>query len=137
MKIYKGKINYIKKNWIFCFGSNTQGRHMKGSARFALDICGAQYGNPKGLQGNSYAIITKDLTKKKHPSIRKEFIIKQIGELYEFANEHKELLFFVAYSGLGQNLNGYTNQEMASMFSAFNKIPENIVFEITFSKLLK
>jgi hypothetical protein len=45
---------------IFVFGSNQAGRHGKGAAKFALDNHGAIYGQGFGLQGNSFAIPTKD-----------------------------------------------------------------------------
>ena len=138
MRTYRGKITKIKPYQIFVFGSNTQGRHGLGGALFAKQKCGAIYGQASGLQGNSYAIITKDLTKKIHPSISKEFIIEQIFELYEYAmsDDGQKFDFVVAYSGTEVNLNNYTNQEMADMFS-FHSIPNNIVFEETFAKLLK
>lgn len=137
MKIYKGKIKSIKPYQIFVFGSNSDGRHGKGSALFARQKCGAIYGQAKGLQGNSYAIITKDLNKYIHPSISKEFIIEQIKELYEFAISEDGLKyeFIVAYSGIKENLNGYSCQDMAEMFSVY-KIPNNFVFEENFYKLL-
>ena len=137
MKTYKGKITKIKPYQIFVFGSNCAGRHGKGSALFAKQKCGAIYGQASGLQGNSYAIITKDLTKSVHPSISKEFIIEQIQELYDFAKSEDGIKydFIVAYSGTEINLNNYTNQEMADMFSSYS-IPNNFVFEYEFSKLL-
>lgn len=49
---------------------------------------------------------------------------------------HPELYFYIVYSGTGNNLNGYTNQQMANLFSKGGNIPENIVFEEEFSKLL-
>ena len=138
MRTYRGEIKNIKPYQIFVFGSNTQGRHGKGSALFAKQKCGAIYGQSSGLQGNSYAIITKDLNKKIHPSISKEFIIEQIFELYKYAmsDDGQKYDFIVAYSGTEVNLNNYTNQEMADMFS-FHSIPNNIVFEENFAKLLK
>lgn len=101
-------------------------------------IClGAEYGNPRGRQGKSYAIITKDLRKPIHPSISEIEIYNQIIELYLYAMRHPDLDFYITYSGTGTNLNGYSNQEMADMFSKGGNIPENIVFEEEFSKLLK
>lgn len=38
--------------------------HGKDSSLFVYKKCGAIYGQSKGLQDNSYAIITKDLRKK-------------------------------------------------------------------------
>ena len=49
---------------IFVFGSNREGRHGKGAAKTARDSYGAVYGQAKGLQGNAYAIVTKELRKK-------------------------------------------------------------------------
>jgi hypothetical protein len=138
VRTYRGKLKSIKPYQIFVFGSNTQGRHGLGAALFAKQKCGAIYGQSSGLQGNSYAIITKDLNKKIHPSISKEFIIEQIFDLYEYSmsDDGQKYDFIVAYSGIEVNLNNYTNQEMADMFS-FHSIPNNIVFEENFAKLLK
>ena len=47
---------------IFVFGSNTEGRHGAGAALYARQHHGAIYGQARGLQGNSYAIVTKDLS---------------------------------------------------------------------------
>ncbi|MBI3408193.1 MAG: hypothetical protein HY040_07540 [Planctomycetes bacterium] len=45
---------------VFVFGSNLAGRHGKGAAQYALQHRSAIYGRGTGLQGNSYAIPTKD-----------------------------------------------------------------------------
>ena len=49
----------------FSFPYHQPGRHGKGAALTAIKF-GAIYGKSEGLQGQSYAIITKDLTKKIH-----------------------------------------------------------------------
>ena len=59
IKTYSGFIHYLNKDQIFVFGSNTQGRHGKGAALTARLRFGAIYGNPEGIQGKSFAIITK------------------------------------------------------------------------------
>lgn len=135
MKTYKGKITSLPDNGVFVFGSNTQGRHGKGAAKVARDKFGAVYGQAFGLQGRSFAIITKDLTKSSHPSVSSLKIISQILYLYLFAEQNKHLDFYVAYSGEGINLNGYPPKEMASFFFLDLKVPDNIVFEETFLKL--
>ena len=48
-------------NTIFVFGSNPEGRHGAGAAKVAREQFGAIYGQGEGLQGNSYALPTKDL----------------------------------------------------------------------------
>ena len=136
MKTYNGVITTLKDNQFFVFGSNFEGRHGKGSALYARTHFGAIYGQAKGLQGQSYAIITKDLTKRIQPSVTEDFIIEQIKELYDLANLNKDKEYLIAYNGLGKNLNGYSAQQMANMFS-FYEIPENIIFEENFQKLIK
>lgn len=136
MKTYKGKIEKLEPNQIFVFGSNTQGRHGMGAALIAKQKFGAVYGQSRGLQGQSYAIVTKDLTKSKHPSVRIEDIRYQIFSLYEYAFKHSDKEFLVAYSGTGTNLNGYQSWEMAEMFLHEIAVPPNVVFEEEFSKLV-
>lgn len=134
-RIYSGTINKLKPNEIFVFGSNTQGRHGKGAALTARNKFGAIYGQAEGRQGQSYAIITKDLTKQQHPSRTKQQIIEQINRLYDYARQNPNLDFIVAYSGTGGNLNAYSNEELANMF-ANSSIPNNIIFESQFSELV-
>ena len=138
MKTYNCSILDLlnKDNNILVFGSNTQGKHGAGVAKIALLNCKAKYGEPKGLQGTSYAIITKDLTKSNHPSIDKEYIIEQIQNLYNFALDNSQYNFIIPYNTQNKNLNYYTAQDMADMFNR-NFIPDNIIFEEEFSKLIK
>lgn len=139
IKTYNGELYQLKENEIFVFGSNTQGRHGKGAAKIAIDYFGAIYGQARGLQGQSYAICTKDLTKRFHPSVKADDIKSEIFNLYNFALLNPHMTFYVVYSGRKTNLNGYSPQEMAQMFSSWNHvggIPSNFVFEEEFSKLL-
>lgn len=134
--VYEGQITELKPNEIFVFGSNTQGRHGKGAALIARQKFGAIYGQARGPQGQSYAIVTKDLTKDYSlPSVDKASIENEIMHLYLYASEHPERKFYVAYSGTGTNLNNYSNQEMADLFNQ-PMIPDNIVFEKSFERLV-
>lgn len=136
-KVYSGKIKTLKDNQIFCFGSNTQGRHGKGTALIAIQKFGAEYGKPSGIQGQSYGIITTDLTTYKRPSVSKDLVMSEIKKLYDFANNNTNLEFLIAYTGLdSKNLSGFTNREFAEMFSSF-EIPDNIIFESVFSSLIR
>ena len=136
MKSYKGNITELKDDQIFVFGSNTEGRHGKGAALFAREKFGAVYGQAEGLQGKSYAIITKDLTKKSHPSITRSQIKDQIEKLYKFAIDNPGKEFLVPYNHESSNLNFYTSYAMADMFASF-PVPENIAFEENFSRTIK
>ena len=135
-KTYSGFINYLNKDQIFVFGSNTQGRHGRGAALTARLKFGAIYGNPEGIQGKSFAIITKDLTKKTHPSRTTAQIISQIEKLYKYATLHPYKEFIVPYKCSNYNLNAYSSEDMAKMFAS-RDIPENITFDRQFYELVK
>lgn len=135
MRTYKGHITTLDPYEIFVFGANTQGRHGKGAALTAMRF-GAIYGQSAGLQGQCWAIITKDLTKSRHPSVPQAIIEHQIMKLYVYAEEYWWNDFLVAYQGKGVNLNGYPPSQMAAMFAAY-PIPDNIVFETNFYKLIQ
>src|ERR1035437_5954655 len=98
MKTYKGKI-ILNDNQSLLITTNTQGRHGRGNALLGMKY-GAIYGKAKGPQGRCYGIITKDLTKKVHPSVSKEFIIEQIGGFYKFAEKYWNIDFIVPYKGI-------------------------------------
>lgn len=135
-KTYKGKFNALKDNQIAVVGTNTQGRHGKGFALMAKEKFGAINGQARGLQGRCYGIITKDLTKKEHPSRTSEQIKEEIQGLYDFANKNKQLEFVVSYNCEDTNLNAYSSKEMAEFFSSI-EIPDNMLFEAEFYKLIK
>ena len=135
-KTYSGFIHYLNKDQIFVFGSNTQGRHGRGAALTARLKFGAIYGKPEGIQGKSFAIITKDLTKKTHPSRTASQIISQINKLYEYAALHPDKEFIIPYKCTDRNLNAYSSEEMAKMFAS-RDIPDNIIFDKLFYELVK
>jgi len=113
---------------IFVFGSNTEGRHGKGAALTAKTHFGAIYGQARGLQGRSYAIVTKDL-KIGERSIPLEEIESEIDLLIQFALDNSDKKFWVVK--LGCSLAGYSVKEIARLFS--NKlIPNNIVLPVEF-----
>lgn len=101
------------KKVIYTFGSNTQGRHGKGCAKVALKFYGAKYGQAEGRQGDSYAIVTKELRKSK-----KKVTLPQIKEgvarFLKYAKEHPELTFDVQPIGCG--LAGRTPKQIGPMF---------------------
>lgn len=136
MKTYKGKIKKLKSNQICVVGTNSQSIHGAGAALWAKLNAGLKLGHSRGLCGQSYGIVTKDLTRAFHPSISINEIVSQLKELSIFAEHHPEKEFLIFYSGIGYNLNGYTPQEMADMFSTITW-PENVIFEHNFSKLMK
>ena len=128
---YEGNIT-PDANTIFVFGSNPEGRHGAGAAKVARNQFGAIYGQGEGLQGNAYALPTKDLRVKENRGLRsisEVQIIQNIKKLYEVAKQNPDKQFKVAYRNTDQaSLNGYTGLEMIDMFIKAGSIPSNIVF---------
>ena len=56
--IASSKIDFLKKDEIFVFGSNLEGKHLGGAALAAHMKFGAQWGVGVGLTGQTYAIPT-------------------------------------------------------------------------------
>lgn len=119
-------------NTIFVFGSNPEGRHGAGAAKVAREKFGAIYGQGEGLQGNAYALPTKDLRVTENRGLRsisESQIIENIKKLYETARQNPDKQFKVAYRNTDRaSLNGYTGLEMIDMFLKAGSIPTNIVF---------
>lgn len=126
---YTGNIT-PEADTIFVFGSNPEGRHGSGSAKCAIEKFGAIYGQGEGLQGQCYALPTKDLRVKENHALRSishEDIIKNIKKMYICAEEHPNLKFKIAYRNTDEvTLNGYTGYEMMGMFLKAGTIPENV-----------
>jgi hypothetical protein len=106
-------IKRLEDNQVFVFGSNRQGRHGKGAALVARNKFGAIYGQSKGLQGQSYAIVTKELRKDYDP-VSLDEIKEGIDNFIIFAKENTHLTFYVVE--LGCNLAYFTVEEIAPLF---------------------
>lgn len=103
-------IDMLLPNQIFVFGSNALGYHTGGASGTARKKFGAVWGQPEGLQGQSYAIPV-DYGK----SVRKDAEVKNaIKRFISFAAKHTELFFFVTRIGCG--MGGYRDEEMAQFF---------------------
>lgn len=86
-----------------------------------------------GTEGKSYAIPTVTRAGAKR-SIPLSEIKKSIEKFYAFAKSRPHLKFFVAQENK-TGLNGYSSNEMASIYSG--EIPENVYFDEGFASLLK
>ena len=116
-----------------------------------------QKGIARGLSGQTYALITKNLTagyheeetgityhKKDFRSVSPEMISDNIEELYACANDHPENNFLIIYKaerfsngGLKKSLNGYNAQEMVDMFFDNKIVPKNIVFHDSYKPIIE
>ncbi len=121
-------IENLLSHQVVVFGSNTEGRHGKGMALTAKQKFGAIYGVAKGIQGQSYAIITKDLSKGMR-SVDLSFIKEQIADLYAYAMINKDKEFLV--TKIGCSLAGFTEKEISELFHSF-QIPNNVLLPQSF-----
>lgn len=156
MKSWTGeKIDNLEKNQIFVFGSNPEGRHGAGAAKVAI-LFGAKYGKGRGLHGQTYALITKNLTewyieketgiqyeKQGYKSVSEEQIRKNIDDLYQCAKENPEKDFLIGYKyetwpngSAKKSLNGYDGMDFINMFIR-KDIPQNIIFHESYTKKIE
>ena len=119
MYVTHNHIKELKENEVFVFGSNRQGRHGKGAALTARNKFGAIYGQSEGLQGQSYAIITKELRKEYQPVSLGEIKLG-VDTFIQFAKDNKHLTFYVVE--LGCNLAYFTVEEIAPLFKSAIKL---------------
>lgn len=109
---------------IFVFGSNLLGIHKKGAALTALEKHGAILGQGIGLQGNSYAIPTKETPRRTLSLIS---INKFVADFLSYASYTPEHCYMVTPIGCG--LAGWRPVQIAPMF--------NRVFDLSNVKLPK
>jgi len=114
---------------IFVFGSNLAGRHGKGAAFYAVRNHGAKYGQGVGLQGESYAIPTKD----QHLRVLSiDEISIYVGDFLDFALCNPHMKFKVTAIGCG--LAGYKPEQIAPLFDL--PCPRNVELPDEFLKVL-
>jgi hypothetical protein len=96
---------------IFVFGSNLLGIHKKGAALCALQKHGAILGQGVGLQGNSYAIPTKQSPARSLDLVQ---INKFVADFLSFAYYTPENIYMVTQIGCG--LAGWKPCQIAPLF---------------------
>lgn len=112
---------------IFVFGSNEAGYHGAGAALFAYKNLGAKMHQGVGLQGQSYAIPTKDYHIKTLPLIE---IAYYIDEFLAFAQKNLDKMFFITRIGCG--LAGYDDEDIAPFFV---DAPKNCILPIGWTEI--
>ena len=109
-------LRYLR-GMIFVFGSNLRGTHGRGAARFAFQYRNAVQGQGVGIQGQSYAIPTKD---EKLRPLPLDAIQSHVRDFLIFAAESPVAQFQVTRIGCG--LAGYRDDHIPPMFE---KAPPN------------
>lgn len=113
---------------IFVFGSNLAGRHGKGAALIAVQRFGAIYGEGEGIQGDAYAIPTKDYGLHTLPL---QTVATYVSRFIDYANWHPRDTFYVTRIGCG--FAGYRDSDIAPLF--YNA-PDNCVFDTRWANYL-
>jgi hypothetical protein len=110
---------------------------LQGNIREVTNSVGAIKGQAEGLQGKSYAIVTKNLTsgiemfgrkitKTGERSIERFEIREQLEDLMQFAENNSDKKFYV--TKLGSSLAGYSVEEIKDLFEKIkDTIPNNVI----------
>lgn len=114
---------------VFVFGSNLSGIHGAGAAAYAMRHKGAEWGVGIGLQGNSYAIPTKDF----HIiTLDIETVEGHIADFLDFARQHlMDMEFDVTAIGCG--LAGFMPSQIAPLFK---DAPLNCILPVSFAEVI-
>lgn len=105
----------------FVFGSNEEGRHGKGAAKYALQYYGAEYGVAEGRTGLCYALPTVGKNLRKMPLDKIEVYVQRF---IAHAKDHPETTFKVTRVGCG--LAGHHDKDITPFFQG---APENCLFD--------
>ena len=123
-RIASDHIATLGEKEIFVFGSNIQGAHGGGAARYAHQQFGAEWGVGEGLTGRTYAL----------PTMEGEASLKAaVKHFIACAKQHPELTFLVTAVGCG--IAGYTPQEVAPLFKEALAL-ENVYLPEVFIEVL-
>lgn len=128
-RVTSDKIVELEEHQIFVFGSNEFGWHGAGAAKMAVHF-GAVIGVGFGMQGNTFAIPTKDWNVKTLPI---EVIKFYVDRFLVFARNLPDLEFLVTAVGCG--LAGYSTKDIAPLFKEAITI-ENIHLPKSFWDIL-
>lgn len=102
------RINSLKENEVFVFGSNLAGMHGGGAARAARLHFGAVMGQGVGIQGQSYAIPTMQGGV--------DTIRPYVNDFIAYARQHPDQHFLVTPIGCG--IAGFEPEDIAPLFGA-------------------
>jgi hypothetical protein len=111
MRISPKKFGILSENEVYVFGSNEAGVHGKGSAYTASERYGAKEGVGFGLEGQSFAIPTKD---KKIKTLGLVQIKYFVDKFILFAKRKPNLTFYLVEIGCKNA--GYEPKDIAPLF---------------------
>lgn len=106
-------ITSLLPNEIFVFGSNMNGAHAGGAAKIAMRW-GAKWGEPDGIQGQTYALPTMDIYFK---PLDLDTVKRNVIVLLACVQNHKREHFLITKVGCG--IAGFTIEQIAPLFKDF------------------
>lgn len=111
--IDNGFITALEPNEYIVIGSNEQGAHGGGAARYAADHFGLQDGCGEGLSGQTYAL----------PTMEGILSVYNAADRFKkFAKHNPDKTFYLTKVGCG--IAGYPEDQIALLFS---NAPSNVV----------
>lgn len=125
------RIDNLKANEIFVFGSNYSGRHGAGAAYLAWNKFGAEMGVGEGLTGQCYALPTMDEFFRTLPLNE---LKEKIENFVKFCKKQPEKIFLLTKIGCG--IAGYSPSEIAPLFKDFLPLPSNLILPREFHTIL-
>ena len=125
-RITPSRIEHLKENEIFVFGSNLAGMHGGGAARTARLHFGAVMGKGVGLQGQSYAIPTMQGGV--------DTIRPYVDDFIAYAREHPDKHFLVTPIGCG--IAGFDPADIAPLFEEAKEV-KNISLPESFWEVIE
>ena len=119
-------VTSLAENEVFVFGSNKEGQHWGGAAKFAYDNFGTEWGVGIGMTGQSYAIPTMD------GDI--EIIRRYVKDFTDYAKAHPEQTFLVTPIGCG--IAGWRAEEIAPLFKEASRL-DNVSLPESFWNIIE
>lgn len=133
------RIESLKPNEVFVFGSNMNGNHYGGAARIAYDRFGASCGVGEGETGMAYAIPTLNKNMEK---VTRQQLSGSISRFITYCENHPEKDFYLTKIGCG--IAGWSICEVAEIFfealenvSELGLMPKNLTLPEEFHLYLE
>lgn len=104
-----------------------------GAALTARTKFGAIYGQARGLQGQSYAIVTKEL-RSDYDAVTLEEVKGEVDIFIQFAKDNQSLTFYVVE--IGCNLAYFTPEEISPLFREAKQL-KNVYLPERFLNILQ
>ena len=114
MRVTPLRIETLKSNEVFVFGSNIRGIHSKGAARFAIDKGWADENQIDGLSKSeqSYGIPTMRTTRE---TLSLTEIEDYVEKFIEYVKDNPDKVFYITAIGTGEA--SITKDEIAPLFN--------------------